>query len=83
MTLPAELQVGRRARAPSGTAPAVTDETDGCSRQDPAYRPAKGSPRERGGFLRPGAYAGAGALRRPAEPDRSSNSGLGEACPGE
>jgi hypothetical protein len=45
MTLPAELQVGRRARAPFGTATSRPDETDGCSRQDPAYRPATGKPR--------------------------------------
>ena len=48
--LPAELQVGRRAGGPAAAGPRgrVGGEMDGCSRQDPAYRPAKGRAPERG-----------------------------------
>src|SRR4051794_29051829 len=47
MTLPAESQVGRRARE----GPPRKGQMDGCSRQNPAYRSAKEKPRLGGAFL--------------------------------
>ena len=48
MTRPGEIQVGRRAQAPSDLGPG---EMDGCTRQNPDYRPADGEAPERGPLL--------------------------------
>jgi len=84
--LPAELQVGRRAarpRPPAGVGKdrearpraGPSDEMDGCSRQDPAYRPAKGRAPERGSFLfRPRGVPG----RRSAGPWPGGSGAAGE-----
>ena len=85
MTLPAELQVGRRARAPSGT---VTGR-DRMRRMVARDRirltgRLREAPAPAGAFyVRGGPDTCAGAARRPGEPDRSSNFGLTSACPGE
>ena len=69
MTLPAELQVGRRAESRRRR----RGEMDGCSRQDPAYRPAKGrAPRGGPSYLKRPAH-----LVTPAIGGSGRNSGLG------
>jgi len=50
---------------------------DGCARQNPAYRPAKGKPRFGGAFLRVRSFATCGMLwmARLAEAGSTSTSG--------
>ena len=77
MTLPAELQVGRRARAPTGRSQDRSDEMDGCSGQNPAYRSAKERASTSGALSIVRALGGARSA-----PALAKSSGFGKHRPG-